>query len=783
MRRRWGAALAVAAALLANGLGRSAQADAAKVVQLVASPNGDGKRCDSKAPCTLSEAQHRTQLVDAGADVEVVLADGTYRLSEPLTFTAADGGRNGHRVTYRNAAGAHPTISGGIPVVGWTPDGATGIWSAPIGAGVTSRELYVNGQRAPRSSIAPPGAWKQTPSGYLTTDTSVLAWPDPATVELVFNEGNGFWTEPRCDVASVAPAAGGAAVTLRQPCWSNLHIPDDPTAAAGPSGVNGDNAMGGFEGLSAANPPSAIENTGESLTTGQWYLDRTAHRVRYAAPAGVDPNQADIVLPVLEQLVVGLGTLDQPITNLELSGLTFAHTTWLQPSGNDGFAEMQANMTLTGPNASGSDPASGGIPEGTCQYTSPAGTCPFGAWTKPPASVSFRAAHGVTLRGNTFTHLGAAGVALAYGSQDNRVFGNEVTDTSGSGIMLGDTNDALPSYVGADDREINRGNAIVDNYVHHVAAEYHGGVGIWVGYVRDTLIAHNQLSHLPYSGISMGWGGWHTDSLHPDNPSIMGGNTVADNLIEDYQITLPDGGAIYTNGTQGPFDPAGPAANPFLVAVTSPEQMRRGLTITGNVALVATWSEFAYYNDEGGDYITYGRNVEYQNHAMAHGGCDTVGHIRIDDNFWAQPLGGYICPPPPVDITLSNHHVIPDHPGPSDIPNDILANAGLEPAYRGLITSRAPDVSGVGPGGPGYAAGPTSQPILVSGTGFTPASAVYFGTPGPTTAARQVRVLSGNYLIAFPPTAVAPGQVDVIVATTSGTTAPHPADQYVLLPG
>jgi hypothetical protein len=792
MHRRVSVAAAVAAAVALAAMAWPAQGvppaapgrnGAAGGVELVVAPNGRGHACTTTAPCALSQAQSLTRALDRSSDVTVTFTAGTYWLAAPLMLTAADGGGAGHEVTYRNAPGADPIVSGGIPVTNWSRDARTGVWSAAVPRGITSRELYVGGQRAQRTTEGPQGVWVQTSNGYLTSDPGVLRWRDPATVELVFTEGNGFWTEPRCDVAAVAPApGGGAVVTVRQPCWSNLHIPDAPSTAAGPLHANGDNAMGGFEGLSGASAPSAVENVGSPLAPGQWYLDRASSRILYAAPGGVDPNAAGVVLPVLEQLLVGRGTLDAPVTNLRLSGLTFAYTTWAQPSGNDGFAEMQANMTLTGPNASGSDPASGRPPQGTCQYTDPPGTCPFAAWTKPPAAVSFVAAHDVDIDGCRFLHLGAAGLGFAFGSRDNRIQGNEITDVSGSGIELGDTTDPQPRFVEADGREINTGNTIADNWIHAVAAEYHGGVGIWVGYTRGTVITHNELAHLPYTAISMGWGGWHTDTAHPDNPSIAGDNLIADNVMFDYLTTLPDGGAIYTNGTQGPADPAGPAADPFLRAPASHDQMARGLTITGNVALVTMWSEFAYYNDEGSDYITYDGNVEYQAHAFAHGGCNTVGHIALVDNYWAQPIAGYICPPPPVDVTIRQHHVIPDHPGPGDIAESVLRAAGLEPAFRWLVTSQPPEVSGVGPGGPGYAAGPATQPVLVSGSGFGRDTSVWFGSPQRSTAAAAVRVLSANYLVATPP-AMPPGTVDIIVATPAGVTSPHAADQYDVLPG
>src|SRR5579884_1329586 len=756
-------------------------------VDIVVSPAGQGAACNQAQPCPLATGQQTVRRWAGTTPVTVTLLDGTYQMSEPLHFGAQDSGTPSDPVVYQAAPGAHPVLSGGMTVSGWSPvPGTPGLWSASVPAGTQSRQLYVNGQRAPRTTGSLPGVWHQTADGYTTTDSSVASWRNPGSLELVFTQGNGFWTEPRCDVASVTPATGGGTnVTVRQPCWSNLHIPDGPASVGVPSEDHDDNAMGGFEGISAATNPSAIENAYELLSTpGQWYLDNQRSTVFYLAHPGEDPNQDRVVMPVAQTLVEADGTPDSPVHDIQLRGLTFAYTTWLQPSSDDGFAEMQANVTLTGENASGSDTTSTKPPEGTCHYSDPqTGTCPFAAWTKEPAAVTFHGAHDVVVTGDTFTHLGAAGLNFDLGSQDNLIQGNEVTDTSGNGIQLGGTNDPQP--LNGDPNEINDGNRIADNWVHDIAAEFHGGVGIWVGYTRHTSVDHNEIDRTPYTAISIGWGGWHTDTLHADNPSIVGDNSITDNLIYDYLTTLADGGAIYTNGVQGPADPSGPAADPFLTATASDSQMAAGLTITGNVALVATWSEFAYYNDEGADYVTWYNNVEYQNHALATGGCNTVGHIRIDSNFWAQPVegyGGYICPPPPVDVVVTNHHVIPDHPGPGDIPVPILQNAGLQDGFRYLVTDHPPIVTGVGPDGPDSEAGPATSEMLVSGSGFTPDSTVYFGTPGPSTRSPSVTVLSANYLTAAPPPG-ASGQVDIFVTTPSGTSPASSADQYTVLPG
>jgi len=215
---------------------------------------------------------------------------------------------------------------------------------------------------------------------------------------------------------------------------------------------------------------------------------------------------------------------------------------------------------------------------------------------------------------------------------------------------------------------------------------------------------------------------------------------------------LADGGAIYTNGWQGPGD-----------------QIEHGLKQSGNVAYKLGYGEFAYYNDEGSNDITLTGNVEYRAPVEANGGCNTAGHIRIDDNYWAQPFGGYICPPPPIDVTVSNPHVISDHPAPGDIPDKLLQNAGLEPAFAGLVSRAMPEVANIGP-----LAGPAGSQVLVSGTGYGPTTAVYFGA----LKSAAVRVLSPNYLVATVPAGAA-GPVDITVTAPAGTSVTSTDDLFM----
>ena len=72
---------------------------------------------------------------------------------------------------------------------------------------------------------------------------------------------------------------------------------------------------------------------------------------------------------------------------------------------------------------------------------------------------------------------------------------------------------------------------------------YYGAIGIWVGLSGDNVIAQNEVSHHPYTGISVGWR-WNP------TPTPCKGNLVTNNHIHHVMGVLSDGGGIYTLGRQ-----------------------------------------------------------------------------------------------------------------------------------------------------------------------------------------------------------------------------------------
>jgi hypothetical protein len=705
---------------------------------LIASPTGQGSDCSQTAPCSLVAAQQRARAIapTMAANIVVSLEDGTYDVSQhTLAFGPQDSGTNGHTVVYSAAPGAHPIISGGRSLTGWhLAPGTTNIWAAAVPAGFDTRQLYVDGQSVPQSQGLPAGLFLQTSTGFVTTATSMAGWKDPSSISVVFAGGNGAWTQPSCPLTSITSTT----VTVAQPCWANLHLPELGSQQV--AWVYG--PQGGFGGLSPLAQPSFFQNAAELLTPGHWSIDTTTRQIFYMATAGQDLATASVIVPVQQTLLEVVGSLATPVHDLTFSGLQFSYGSWTAPDSPDGFAEMQADWTLTGPNAVNA--------QGTCTYSTPAGSCPYASWTRTPANVVLSATHRVTMEGNTFSHLGGAGLDVLYGSQGDLIAGNEFTDVAASGIQLGSTNDPLPSAIGADNREINSGNTITDNLIHHVAIQYLGGIGIWVGYSQHTTISHNQIDDVPYTAISIGWGGWHTTFLSPDNdPNVNTGNRITDNLMFNYMESMGDGGAIYTNGGQ---------ASGFADE----------LVLSGNVAYNGTNTDFSLYTDTGSQFISVADNLVYDQpvDSFSTGGCHTVGHIRVTGNYFSQLGPLYPCFPAGDVVASANQLVCTDLP-PSQAPTSLLSAGGIEPAQRGLLARQLPTVNLVGP----TTLPPTGGRVLVSGSGFDASTSVKFGTQPAT----SVKVLSGNYLVAASPSGSVTAHLSV--STAAGTSAATSADQ------
>jgi hypothetical protein len=230
--------------------------------------------------------------------------------------------------------------------------------------------------------------------------------------------------------------------------------------------------------------------------------------------------------------------------DIRFAGLTFAHATWLRPSTPLAHPEVQANF-IQPPDNSYFRPEheKGWVPVNAEQV-------------KSPANVVVDSSRGVRFEGCTFTALGAAGLDLQNGAQSNVVCGCRFDDIAANGIQVGDVT-REDHHPGNPDRVV-KDNQIVNNVITRTGRDYTSGIGVVAGYTEGTVIAHNEIFDVPYSGISIGWGwgmtdaggGMYVDPIKWDTPTPAKNNRIEFNHIHHMMLRLDDGAAVYTLGRQ-----------------------------------------------------------------------------------------------------------------------------------------------------------------------------------------------------------------------------------------
>ncbi|MEI6323617.1 MAG: right-handed parallel beta-helix repeat-containing protein [bacterium] len=611
-----------------------------------AAPNGSGTLGTKEAPCSLTGVRDlvRSANKNMTGDIVVYLRGGIYQLDAPFQLIENDqihdSGSNGFKIVYKAFPGETPVISGSIPITGWTLfDKEKNIYRGKVPPGTQSRQFFVNGRRAERArGELRPTNWFKTETGWGCLDQSIAKWKNPSDIEIV---SRSSWKHLRCGVASIkidtiTPLAKPKPrVKPGQPSPTPIPVPTPVQCArvdmktpgwfnASKSPHPGPPANGG--GTQQMNEVEWVENAFELLTKpGQWYLDRKEETLYYIPRPGEDPSVMDAELAVLEKVLDVRGSdFSHRIHDINFEGLTFQNATWLQPNGDQGYADNQAGVTWVN------------IPPVSC---------------KTPGGVSVQYGERVGFLRNVVTHMGGAGIDFGHGPQHCDIIGNCLYDISGNGIFLGEVDD----FASTNPVEWCEGNKIENNYIRDVGVEFEDQVGICTGYTRHLSLAHNELTHLPYSGISVGWGWGKSGYSHQ--------NAISSNKVSDFMNILGDGGGIYTLGNQG-----------------TPEEKTLWI---GNYITGGKHAQ-GMYSDEGSGYMEISSNV------VTHVGanwmniwCGWIHDISVHDNFADKSNANNHG----TNCLITNNVMTEKADHLSEAAQSIANHAGLEPVFADITNA------------------------------------------------------------------------------------------------
>ncbi|MEW6237746.1 MAG: right-handed parallel beta-helix repeat-containing protein [Candidatus Omnitrophota bacterium] len=439
----------------------------------------------------------------AEGKITVYLREGTYRLSEPIQFTAEDSGIDGAPIVFAAYPGEKPVITGGRRITGWTAaelDGKT-VWRADLPIVKRGkwwfRELFVNGERRPRTRLPETDyyeftglidmkskpSWSDGNRAAFFADEEIKPWKNLQDVEIV---ALTRWIESRSPIAGVDIEK--KIVTFAKQSTFRLENTKE---------------SGHFAQY-------YIENVFEALNQpGQWHLDRQEGVLYYLPKEGETIETIQAEAPAVTQLLRASGS-----RNLEFRNLRFRCAEWEYPA--DRAGSVQAAMEV-------------------------------------PGALYFEQTQNCVISNCVIEQVGTYGLELGSGCKNTWIHHCSIHDLGGGGIKVGHGSSA--SVV--EDNEIAQGGRIYhsaigvwvgdsgENKILHNRIYDFFYTGISVGWSWGYNPTHTQNNEIAYNLIYQIGKGVLSDLGAIYTLGLSDGSRIHHNLIHDIQAYSYGGWGIY----------------------------------------------------------------------------------------------------------------------------------------------------------------------------------------------------------------------------------------------
>ena len=434
-------------------------------------------------------------------------------------------------------------ISGGLRLE-WsnTDDRSSSLWTSPLPASGSPRQLWVGGRRAVparhpntgylRWESALPGPFARWGLIY-EADAQLKQW---AGDEVVGAHVVLFWSWTASRHRVVAHDAASRTLIFDRPSRQPL---GDHLAQSGRRFF-----LEGFAAALDAPGEFAADATRDGEPTIMYMpteadLQVNAMVESYVATAGLTTLlHAEAVGGGLDQKLNGSGqplSAPRPLHRLRVVGLTFEHADWSLPPAPR-MADWQAAAFLT------------------------------------DAAIVVRHVHGATFSRVSIRHVGGYALWLDQGATNCRLDESEMSDLGAGGVRIGTmelphdstsdsqrdervSNEAAPSWATAEDGHETDGHAVerplaVASHNELVASRivdgghvFREGVGVLIHRSQHNAIEENEIAHLGYTGVSLGWEWGYAERSGGSH------NRVVRNFIHHIgRWELADMGGVYVLG-------------------------------------------------------------------------------------------------------------------------------------------------------------------------------------------------------------------------------------------
>ncbi len=577
----------------------------------VSEQNGDDNNDGSVlAPFrTIERAKEAVNEIKENGDKYIRIKNGEYRVNSPIEITASDSGSEHGYIIYEGFGTDETMLSAGKHIDGFVP-GNDGIYYASVIGAESIKDVYIDGERR---AIASSEILAASDEVYDTENKiyGPVVSKDQLPEELVYSTGMDIYY-PSVNWRSYSLKL--EKITDNEECYilnveESLPVSDRVTY----------NLLEKFDARAFY-----LRNSKQLLDEeGEWYFDKELSVLYYKPYSFEDMENCDVI-------VSGTDTIFN-INNAEyikFDGLTFGHTGWQAAAENGEMRWQGHNQVLP------------------VQYE------------MPPSALYAVYSQNIDITNCIFKNLGAVGIGFNWGMKNCNINGNVFYDTADGAMYLGNYRDIENPDYGKTEADLPESINVRNNIITYTGAEYHTSAAVQVYAGKNINVDHNDISHCPYTAISMGPLVW-TNSLAESDENhecgMYGYNRICNNRIHETNKLNPDGGAIYTLGHN------------------------HGTVISGNYIKNQYMDYGAIYNDNGSACFEIYDNVSENVPGWLYEWSEAIYFIKAYNNYSTtdETYGGLFCEKSEIEeVKLFETHNKPE------AVSKIIAEAGLESALK-----------------------------------------------------------------------------------------------------